>query len=90
MAKLKIILLYFVLPILTFAVFVLYEVGAKHFEAAMIIAGAAVFLVWAWVSTTRREREESRRADDEQRRRSDEAWNSYYSIQQIDKHRHRH
>ena len=90
MAKLKIILLYFVLPILTFSAFVLYEVGAKHVETAMMIAGAIVFLVWAWISTTRREREESRWADDEQRRRSDDAWNSYYSIQQIDKHRRRH
>ncbi|MFP3554100.1 hypothetical protein SB861_25835 [Paraburkholderia sp. SIMBA_049] len=90
MARLKIILLYFVLPVLAFGAFIFYEVGAAHFDAAMMIAGAVVFLFWAWVSTTRWEREESRGADIEQRRRSDDAWNSYYTIQQTEKHRHHH
>lgn len=47
MAKLKIILLYFVLPILLFAAFVLYQVGAQHFGVAMMLAGAIAFIAWA-------------------------------------------
>lgn len=88
MAKLKIILLYFVLPILVFAAFVLYQVGAQHFGAAMMLAGAVVFLIWSWINTTPKEREASRLADDEQRRRSNDEWNTFYSIQQANMHRH--
>ncbi|HDR9017883.1 hypothetical protein KTE69_10815 [Burkholderia multivorans] len=52
MAKLKIILLYFVLPILVFAAFVLYQVGPQHFEVAMtlVICGLAVlFFLYGWI-----------------------------------------
>lgn len=88
MARLKIILLYFALPILVFAAFVLYQVGAQYFGVAMMLASAVVFLIWSWISTTPKEREASRLADDEQRRRSNDDWNTFYSIQQGNKHRH--
>ncbi|CAB3668595.1 hypothetical protein [Paraburkholderia rhynchosiae] len=87
MARLKIILLYFALPILLFAAFVLYQVGAQRFGVAMMLAGAVVFLIWSWISTTPKEREASRMADDEQRRRANDDWNSVYSIQQANDHR---
>lgn len=88
MARFKIILLYFVLPILLFAAFVLYQVGAQHFGVAMMLAGAIAFIAWSWISTTPKEREESWRADDLQRRRSTDDWNTFCSIQQANKHRH--
>ncbi|WP_322101811.1 hypothetical protein [Paraburkholderia sp. J41] len=88
MARLKIILLYFVLPILLFSAFVLYQVGAQHFGVAMMLAGAIAFIAWSWISTTPKEREESWRADDLQRRRTTDDWNTFYSIQQANKHRH--
>ncbi|AFT85991.1 hypothetical protein [Paraburkholderia phenoliruptrix] len=88
MARLKIILLYFVLPVLLFAAFVLYQVGAQHFGVAMMLTGAVVFIAWAWISTTPKEREASRLADNEQRRRANDDWNTVYSIQQINEHRH--
>ncbi|APA88988.1 hypothetical protein BJG93_27360 [Paraburkholderia sprentiae WSM5005] len=88
MAKLKILLLYFVLPILLFATFVLFQVGAQHFGVAMMLAGAVVFILWAWMSTTPREREEWLRADADRQRRLDEERNAYYVTQQSAKHRH--
>lgn len=88
MARLKIILLYFVLPVLVFAAFVLYQVGAQHFGVAMMLAGAVVFIGCAWLSTSPREREDSLRADTERQRRLDDERNTYYVIQQSAKHRH--
>ncbi|WP_342335245.1 hypothetical protein [Burkholderia pseudomallei] len=88
MARLKIILLYFVLPILLFVVFVLYQVGPQHFGVAIMLAGAVVFIASAWLSTTPQEREESLRADTERQRRLDEERSTNYVIQQSAKHRH--
>lgn len=88
MAKIKIILLYFVLPVLLFAAFVLYQVGAQHFSVAMMLAGAVAFIVWAWSKSTPKDMEESLRDAETRRRRADSDWNSYYSIRQIDKRRH--
>ena len=87
MAKLKIILLYFVLPILAFAVFVLYEVGAKHFEATMMIVGAVVFVIFAWIRTTPKERRDALDADDAAYQQAQDDWSTYYSIREIDRHR---
>ncbi|PRY06127.1 hypothetical protein [Paraburkholderia sp. BL25I1N1] len=90
MAKLKIILLYFVLPVLLFGAFVLYQVGAQHFGVAMLLAGAVVFIVWSWVKSTPKDMDESLRDAAARRRQADSDWNSYYSIRQIEKRRHRH
>lgn len=90
MAKLKIILLYFVLPILLFAAFVLYQVGAQHFGVAMMLAGAIAFIAWSWIRTTPKEMAESLHDADNRRQQADSDWNTYYSIRQIDKHRHHH
>lgn len=81
MAKLKIILLYFVLPILLFAAFVLYQVGAQHFGVAMMLAGAVVFLAWAALSRTPMGRAQSREADEQHYRDADASWNAYYASQ---------
>lgn len=86
MARLKIILLYFVLPILLFAAFVLYQVGAQHFGVAIMLAGGVVFLIWSWLSTTPRERAESDRVDDEVRYQQEQEWASYYASYQRDHH----
>lgn len=88
MAKLKIILLYFVLPILLFAAFVLYQVGAQHFGVAMMLAGAIAFIAWAWIRTTPKEREESLRADMDRQRRLDDERTTFYVIQESSKHQH--
>ncbi|MEM5435931.1 hypothetical protein [Paraburkholderia diazotrophica] len=88
MARLRIILLYFVLPIFLFAAFVLYQVGAQHFGVAMMLTGAVVFIAWAWLSTSPHEREESLRADTERQHRLDEERNINFVIQQSAKHRH--
>ncbi|WP_175684577.1 hypothetical protein [Burkholderia anthina] len=86
MARLKIILLYFVLPILLFAAFVLYEVGAQHFGVAMMLAGAVVFLALSWIGTTPRERAEAQRVDEEARYQQEQEWASYYASHQQDHH----
>lgn len=86
MTKLKIILLYFVLPILAFAAFVLYQVGAEHFGAAMMIAGAIVFLAWCWIRTTPKERAEAQRIDDDVRYQQEQEWASYYASHHQDHH----
>ncbi|NIF54843.1 hypothetical protein [Burkholderia sp. Ax-1724] len=88
MAKLKIILLYFVVPILLFAAFILYQVGAQHFSVAMMLAGAVVFIAWSWIRTTPKEREESLRADMDRQRRLDDERTAYYVIQESSKHQH--
>ncbi|PTB17593.1 hypothetical protein C9I57_26990 [Trinickia symbiotica] len=86
MAKLKIILLYFVLPILLFGTFVLYQVGAQHFGVAIMLAGAVVFIAWSWIRTTPKERADARRIDEEVRYQQDQEWTSYYASQQQDRH----
>ncbi|CAM2187829.1 conserved hypothetical protein [Paraburkholderia sacchari] len=82
MAKLKIILLYFVLPILLFAGFVLYQVGAQHFGVAMLLAGAVVFLAWAVFGRTPRERQHAREGDEHHLADADASWNAYYASHQ--------
>ncbi|MGF6411507.1 hypothetical protein [Paraburkholderia sp. MM5482-R1] len=86
MAKLKIILLYFILPILLFAAFVLYQVGAQHFGVAMMLVGAAAFIAWSWIGTTPKERAEAQRIDQEVRYQQDQEWASYYASHQQDHH----
>ncbi|MDH6152643.1 MULTISPECIES: hypothetical protein [Paraburkholderia] len=86
MAKLKIILLYFILPILLFAAFVLYQVGAQHFGVAMMLVGAAAFIAWSWIRTTPKERAEAQRIDREVRYQQDQEWASYYASHQQDRH----
>jgi hypothetical protein len=88
MARLKIILLYFVLPILLFAVFVLYQVGAQHFGVAMLLAGAVVFLAWAVLSRTPRDRQQSRDADEQHLTDADASWNAYYASHQNESRHH--
>jgi len=87
MAKLKIILLYFVLPIFMFSVFVLYEVGAKHFEAVVMIVGAIVFVIFAWIRTTPKERRDALEADESGYQQAQDDWSTYYSIREVDRHR---
>ncbi|MEC5406592.1 hypothetical protein VOM14_13635 [Paraburkholderia sp. MPAMCS5] len=88
MARLKIILLYFVLPLFLFAAFVLYQVGAQHFDVAMLLAGAVVFLAWAMLSRTPRERKQSREADEQHLADADASWNAYYSSHQNESRHH--
>ncbi|MDR8399510.1 hypothetical protein NE850_24680 [Paraburkholderia sp. USG1] len=88
MAKLKIILLYFVLPMLVFAAFVLYQVGAQHFGVAMMFASAVVFLAWAALGRTPRDRERSRDADEQHLRDADASWNAYYASHQNESGHH--
>ncbi|CAM2175078.1 hypothetical protein [Burkholderia orbicola] len=88
MARLKIILLYFVLPILLFAAFVLYQVGAQHFGVAMMLAGAIVFLAWAAISRTPVDRAQSREADEQHYRDADASWNAYYASQHNERQHH--
>jgi hypothetical protein len=88
MVRLKIILLYFVLPILAFAAFVLYQVGAQHFSVAMIIAGGVAFLAWAAVSRAPKQRERSRQADEDHYRDAEASWNTYYANEQAERHNH--
>jgi len=87
MAKLKIILLYFVLPILMFSAFVLYEVGAKHFEATMMVVGAIVFVIFAWIKRTPKELRDELEADESAHQQAQDDWSTYYSIREIDRHR---
>ncbi|WP_395065475.1 hypothetical protein [Paraburkholderia silvatlantica] len=86
MAKLKIVLLYFVLPILLFSAFVLYQVGAQHFGVAMMLAGAIAFIAWSWIRTTPKERAEAQRVDDDVRYQQDQEWSSYYAAHRQDHH----
>ncbi|MFP4893952.1 hypothetical protein [Paraburkholderia sp. EG304] len=86
MAKLKIILLYFVLPILLVAAFVLYQVGAQHFGVAMMLAGAIAFIAWSWIRTTPKERADAQRIDEEVRYQQDQEWASYYASHRQDHH----
>ncbi|MEM5386377.1 hypothetical protein VSR68_22640 [Paraburkholderia phymatum] len=88
MAKLKILLLYFVLPILLFAAFVLYQVGAQHFGVAMILVGAVVFLAWAALGRTPSDRAQSRDRDEQHYRDADASWNAYYANQHNERHHH--
>ncbi|TCG08605.1 hypothetical protein BZM27_11080 [Paraburkholderia steynii] len=89
MARLKIILLYFALPILLFAAFVMYQVGAQRFGVAMMLAGAVVFLVWSWISTTPKQMKVSLRDAEERRRQSDAYWSSINSIREFEARQHR-
>ncbi|SFT83919.1 hypothetical protein [Paraburkholderia aspalathi] len=86
MARLRIILLYFVLPVFLFAAFVLYQVGAQHFGVAMVLAGAMVFIIWSWIRTTPSERAEAQRVDEEARYLQEQEWASYYASHQQDHH----
>ena len=88
MARLKIILLYFVLPVLAFAAFVLYQVGAQHFGVAMMLACAVVFLGLAALSRTPRDRQQSREADEQHLRDADASWNAYYASHQNESQHH--
>ena len=90
MAKFKIILLYFVLPILLFAAFVLYQVGAQHFGVAMMLAGAIAFIAWSWISTTPKQMCESLRDAEDRRRQTDAYWSSINSIREFERRQHRH
>lgn len=90
MARLKIILLYFVLPILLFAAFVLYQVGSQHFGVAMMLAGAIAFIAWAWVSTTPKQMRDSLRDAEDRRRQNDAYWSSINSIREFERRQHRH
>ncbi|MBR8428296.1 MULTISPECIES: hypothetical protein [Burkholderia] len=89
MAKLKIILLYFVLPILIFAAFVLYQVGAQHFGVAMMLAGAVVFLIWSWISTTPKQMDDALRDAEDRRRQADAYWSRLNSIREFEQRQHR-
>ncbi|MBF3851436.1 hypothetical protein ISF79_01200 [Burkholderia pseudomallei] len=89
MARLKIILLYFVLPVLAFAAFVLYQVGARHFGVAMMLAGAVVFLIWSWISTTPKQMNDSLRDAENGRRQADAYWSSINSIREFEQRQHR-
>ena len=88
MARFKIILLYFLLPILLFSAFVLYQVGAQHFGVAMMLAGAVVFIAWAAFSRTPRARQQSREADEQHLRDADASWNAYYASHQNESRHH--
>ena len=88
MARLKIILLYFVLPILLFSAFVLYQVGAQHFGIAMILAGVVAFLAWAALSRTPMDRARSRKSDEQHYRDADASWNTYYASQHNERQHH--
>ncbi|MBO7752797.1 hypothetical protein J6358_14980 [Burkholderia pseudomallei] len=88
MARLTIILLYFVLPVLVFAAFVLYQVGVQHFGVAMMLAGAVVFLAWAALGRTPRDRQQSREADEQHLKDADASWNAYYASHQNESRHH--
>jgi hypothetical protein len=87
MARLKVLFLYFVVPILTFSGFVLYEVGVKHFETTMMIVGAIVFVIFAWIRRTPKERRAALAADESAYQQAQDDWSTYYSIREIDRHR---
>ncbi|WP_343671299.1 hypothetical protein [Paraburkholderia heleia] len=88
MTRLKIIMLYFVLPILVFAAFVLYQVGAQHFDVAMLLTAAVVFLAWTALSRTPKDRHQSREADERHLRDADASWNAYYASHQNEDRHH--
>ncbi|WP_288829542.1 hypothetical protein [uncultured Paraburkholderia sp.] len=90
MEKLKIILLYFVLPILLFSAFVLYQVGAQHFGVAMMLASAIAFIAWSWISTTPKQMSDSLRDAEDQRRQTDAYWSTINSIREFERRQHRH
>ncbi|PTB17782.1 hypothetical protein C9I57_26560 [Trinickia symbiotica] len=84
MQYVKVILLYFVLPIFGFAAIVVSQVGVEHLDWALWLTGLIVVAILVVINTGPREDK------DEEIPRSDSDWDGYYTMQQSERLHNQH